>query len=518
MKKENQTNNESEMLFGVYWDRHKLEIANNRGWDCKGDCGEKPQCLRACQKKSVRTETMGTLHDYNRYNHYVAAHLDKPISEISFMEVCNAIGAVRQEHGYSVSTAGGIASAVRRVFGFAYEHGDAANITDYTRGNSDIGLDLLVLLGSDRSEDYIREELRKERERLADVTKSLTIWQMEKLSSILWEGIEEDGRYCLMCLMLYAGVRPAEGRALRWKDIVPFVDHPGRHVINVFNLRDGEGNLKPRLKTDNAYRRIPIHIELEEYLEKRRKYVVEHTTGPIDELPICCFGNEFDRACRDYEAAALAQKVFVRLYLSKEDFYVYQIERLSERYEHRRTRREDDEDQHITLYALRRNFWTWLQSSTRLTDGDKRLIMGHELPEGQMREDKNDENLLWNICREMDGCVISKMLHEQHLVVDLDKQDFATIDDQGGCRIHLSEEMLAAGVNLCISATAEEPGEAIRLKALTPVRSVGGISPHAHVVGVPPKSRNGINCQLENWQAHQKPVRPRSEKTKNQDE
>jgi len=517
MKKEKQNKNGSDMLFADYWDEHKLEIANNRGWDCKGDCGEKPQCLRLCQKKNVRTDTMGTLHDYNRYNHYVAAYLDKSISEISFMEVCSAIGAVRKAHGYSASTAEGIASAVRRVFEFAYEHGDAADITDYTRGNSELGLDILVLLGSDRSEDYIREELRKERERLADTTKSLTIWQLEKLSSVLWEGIEEDGRYCLICLMLYAGVRPAEGRALRWKDIVPFVDHPAKHIINVFNLRDAEGNLKPLLKTDNAYRRIPVHIELEKYLEKRRKYVAEHTVGPIDELPICCFGSEFDRACRDYEAAALAQKVFARLYLSKEDFYVYQIERLSERYEQRGADREADEDQHLTLYVLRRNFWTWLQANTRLNDGNKRLIMGHELPEGQTRKEKNNENLLWEILKEMNSCVISKKLYEQCLVVEFDGEGPAYIVDQGVCRIHLSKEMLAAGVNLCISATTEEAGEAIRLKALSPVRSVGGITPSARVVGVPPKLRKGINCQYENWQAHLKPVRPHAEKRKDRD-
>lgn len=513
MKKDNWHVDNSGMPFSDYWDRHKLEISNNRGWDCKGTCGEKPQCLRNCQKENVRTETMGTLHDYNRYNHYVATYLTKPISEISFMEVCDAIGAVRRAHGYSASTAGGIASAVRRVFEFAHEHGDAADITDYTRGNPEVGLDILVLLGSDRSEDYIREELRKERERLANITKSLTIWQLEKLVSILWERIEEDGRYSLICLMLYAGVRPAEGRALRWKDIVSFLDHPEREIINVYNTRDGNGGIKSLLKSDNAYRRIPVHFELKALLEKRKKYVMEHADGPIDNLPICCFKNDFDRSCRDYEAAVLAQKVFNCLRISQLDFYAYQVERLSEKFLNKNYGKEDD-DQHLTLYVLRRNYWTWLQSSTRLSDENKRLIMGHELPEGQTRKEKNDENRLWAILEQMDACVISKKLHKRQLVAKIDNKEPAYIVDQGVCLIHLSEETLATGSILCISATTEEAGDPIRLKALTPVRSVGGIVPNVHVVGVPPKLRKGINCQFENWQAHQRPARPHTAKKK----
>lgn len=503
---------DSRLPVGDYWDLHKLEIANYRGWDCKGDCGQKPQCLRSCQDREARTKAQGTLHDYDRYNHYVADQLgEKSISEISFMDVCEAIGAVRKSRKYSTATAAGIASAVRWVFEYAYAHGDADDVTGHTRGNSENGLDVLVLLGSDHPRDYIREALRKERDRLANITRSLTIWQQERLTSYLWEHIEEDGRYCLLVLMLYAGVRPAEGRALRWKDIVPFADHEDRALINVYRIRDTAGILQERTKSDNACRRIPAHIELRAFLAKRHAVVLRSQDGPIDELPVCCFANQFARPCRDFEAAALARQVFKQLQLKGRDLYAYQIERLAEQYDKDNTDKE--QEKHLTLYVLRRNFWTWLQSSTRLNDEQKRLIMGHELDEGINRKDKNDENLLWEICCKMDSCVLSQRLHENHLTVPLDTQDSVSIIDQGLCRIHLTEEMLATGVDLNISVVTGEPGEEIRLKSLSSVRSIGGIKPKVRVFGVPPQnSGHGINCQVEVWQAHNKPARPRVNK------
>lgn len=505
---------DSELCLDAYWERHKYTIANNRNWDCKGPCRGRPGCFKSCDKNHLRVRSSGTLRTYDRYIHYIADHISKPISEITFWDLCQAIDSVRQENNYASTTVTSIASAVRRVFEYAEEYGDAHDITDNTHSGTDAGLDVLVLLGSDRPVDYIREELRKERERLANTTKSLSIWQLERLASLLWERIEGDGRHCLICLMLYAGVRPAEGRALRWKDIVPFVDHPERDLINVYRIRDAEGKIQGRGKTDNAFRRIPVHIELAAYLKKRREYVLANSAGPIDELPICCYGNDFGRPCRDYEVASLAKKLFNELRLHKADMYAYQIEYLSERLEGARD--SEDEEQSLTLYVLRRNFWTWLQSSTGLSDIEKRLIMGHELDDGVDRKKLNDENLLWDICCMMDHCIISRERHEPYLVAPIDVQDSVCIADQGICRICLTTDMLKQGVNLQITATTEEPGEAIRLESLSPLRSIGGISPQVRVTDAPSKKKKSINCEYETWQAHLKPTRPHAKKKENE--
>ncbi len=85
---------------------------------------------------------------------------------------------------------------------------------------------------------------------------------MEKLSQILQEGITKDGRYCALAIMLYTGARPAEVRALRWGDLVPFLDHPDHLLMRLYRTLDPKGRPKSSMKTTNAYRSIPIHFEL----------------------------------------------------------------------------------------------------------------------------------------------------------------------------------------------------------------------------------------------------------------
>lgn len=506
----NRYGRDSGLFFAAYWDKHKFEIANSRNWDCKGDCPEWPNCFRRCTDHAKRVSTTGTLHAYDRYIHLAAAYLKKPISEVTFFDVCAAIGTVQREKNYSTATAGGIATAIRHIYDFAGKYGDAENITNYSKAKSkdEKAIDILVLLASDKPTAFIREELRKERDRLSDTTKSLTVWQMERLATFLTEHMEEDGRYVLICLMLYAGVRPAEGRALRWKDITPFVDHPEREILNLYQIRTPEGKINPRMKTENSYRRVPVHVELSALLKKRKAYVQAHARGPIDELPLCCFGNQFNRSCRDYEVAALAQKVFTSyLSMSKAEMYCYQIERLSEEYEGA----IKDEEQSLTLYVLRRNFWTWLQALTELTDREKRLVMGHELTSDEKRKDYNDENLLWSICEKMDRCVISKELHKEHIYLNLNEQRGVAFKNNGLCRFVLTPEMLEKGVSLQMSVTTEEPGEAIRLVARSPVRAAGNIKPEVKIFGIQGDgSKRSINCEYENWCAHQKPVKPKS--------
>ena len=498
------------LKLGEYWDKHKLAIANQRRWDCKGECGNLPACLMTCRNLTRRLTEQGTLRDYDRYIRFVSRRIkNTPISEISLFELCRAIEEVRKEHQYSLATAGVIASALRRVFAYAAEYGDAADITEHTR--SAVGsLDVMALLGGGRSDDFIRQALREERDKLAHKTMSLTPWQIKRLTKLLWERIELDGRYCPLCLMLYAGVRPAEGRALRWKDISPFIDHPEREIINIFHIRDAQGCLQQRAKTDNAYRRIPIHVELAKFLRKRREFVEMQTKSPIDELPICCYENEFDRPCRDYEAANLAKILFHTLKLSAQDLYAYRIQCLSERYETEKSQR--DEDQPLTLYVLRRNFWTYMQATTRLSDLEKRVIMGHELEDWQSRRSENDENSLWEILGKLDHMVLSRELHEQSITIESDMGE-RLISNQGVTYIHLTPEMLAKGIRMQLVLTTEEAGDEIRLKTMSPVRGIGGLPVKAKVTGIPPvyESRK-INLDLPMWQAYEKPSRPQKKK------
>ena len=99
---------------------------------------------------------------------------------------------------------------------------------------------------------------------------------MEKLSQILQEGITKDGRYCALAIMLYTGARPAEVRALRWGDLVPFLDHPEHLLIRLHRTLDQKGHPKSTMKTTNAYRSIPVHFELAQLLNIRYRSVLTH--------------------------------------------------------------------------------------------------------------------------------------------------------------------------------------------------------------------------------------------------
>ena len=136
MKKEaiNQYGHEDSWLsLGDYWDKHKLTMANNHGWKCEGTCGEKPGCLKRCKDKHARTQVLGTTHNYDRYIHRVDDFLSASISEISFLDLCDAIGKAQRARNLAETTAVGILSMVRQVFQFAEAHGDAVDITRYTK-------------------------------------------------------------------------------------------------------------------------------------------------------------------------------------------------------------------------------------------------------------------------------------------------------------------------------------------------------------------------------------------------
>lgn len=78
-----------------------------------------------------------------------------------------------------------------------------------------------------------------------------------------------------------------------------------------------------------------------------------------------------------------------RIYIKKA-MYVYALECELEKLD---GGEKDDTCQHLTLYVLRRNFWTWLEALSTLTDMEKRYIMGHEMivDKHSIRSSYNDE-------------------------------------------------------------------------------------------------------------------------------
>lgn len=510
MKKE-----DSELSLQEYWEKFKFTIADRNRWACAGEeacvvsCGE--TCWKCCTQKAIRSRYCSTLRSYTNYIERLSEFVkDKPISELSLEDIKFAIGNIQSKAGgpYSEATLDTVRSVLNGLFAFAAARSDAYNIMKglYVKRKGTVeekhgGLLHLLHVCRDKPA-AMRESIARELTKCGHKTKSLTISQLEKLTQILWEEIESDGRICLIALMLYAGIRPAEARALRWKDIVPLYDYPDIKVINVYRIRNKHGKISLYPKTDNAYRRVPVHPELAAFLKKRMEYVQQSCSGnSIDEMPICCRGNDFTRPCKDYEVALMADEIFSQIRIKQEDMYIYALEFELEKLEHHCEKL--DREQQLTLYVLRRNFWTWLEALTPLTDMEKRYVMGHEMnvDNHSIRSSYNDENRLYDIYVGMSTCVISRDRHLEIITISVDSSNPVYISDAGIQKLVISEELRKKGGRLIIDATTMEIGDNISLIS----NCAFPTNPKVIQGEVPPqKVVPRINCSFEEWIAHER--------------
>ena len=528
------------MTIQEYTNIHINEIANERGWacnregcpsDCRSACTTspsrdkvdcRPNCKKSCLytcKEAFRAAFCPRMRDYYRYISELQSHITKDMQNTTFDDVKFAVDKVREEFGYAESTVRGIQSCISVIYSFAEAHEGIYNIMKYTSCKG-CEKDILSILASGRSKKAIQQELQEQRSKYRHKTKSLTIEQLEKLAQILWHSIEDDGRYCAIALMLYTGARPAEVRAIKWKDVVPFLDHPDHWILNLYKIADKHGTPQQRMKTPNAYRRIPLHCELMVLLRKRRDFVLKQCLGKdISEFPICCLGYDFQTPCRDYQVSQLTDKVFSSLKLNNEDMFVYMLDAEIEKLSGQPSCA--DKDQHLTLYVLRRAFWTWMESLTQLTDYEKRYVTGHDMKIGShsVHTQYNDENRLWDICQKIDTCILGKDLHKESLMIEPIPNTPIQIENRGLIRIHLTQDMLVKGGTLQCFATTEEAGELLTLVSLSALRKYGRIVPQAEVLPTPVKNEIpvGVNCEYENLLAHEKASKkfrsPKSEST-----
>lgn len=524
------------ILLLDYWKMFAPKIAKERGWQCQrsgcrngcwNSCGMSKKadaaningqdfracmdncrfcCWRTCSDAELRWENTATLQAYDSYIAWLSDWLKKPIAEVSISDIEFAICQgqdYRESCGlerYSDSTVKTVWSIMRRIFEYAHSQGAANNILKYlyrVKG----GEELIRALA--KNSGFKREKLAALQEKNRDKVRSLTVRQVENLTDILRATIHQDGRVCAIAIMLYAGLRPAECRALCWRDITPFFDDSSRHLINVHRTRDGKAMLQNRAKTRNAYRRIPVHIELEELLQMRSSYVQDRYNGDIGALPVCCMENQFGIPCKDYQVANKAEELFTRLNAS-DLLCGCQIDALLEQLDDGMLH---EEGQHLTLYALRRNFWTWMASQTQLSDFDKRYVMGHEMDvDGKsVRPQYNDENRLYALGQKMDRCILNKTLHEPSIVLPLQPDKITVIKNRGIFRVNITEKMLQSGKKLHLHLTTEEPGEAVYLTALSANRQLGvGYEVKMMPVPVSENTAVGINTEYENWTAHKR--------------
>lgn len=500
--------NDKNITLKEFWRKNMLEISNRRGWVCTNKaCPHRAadgECCRKCRHLALRCKTRSTINNYDRYIERVAVYLPGPMSGITMQNIIDTLAKIKKDRkgakdSYSGETMESYRSAINVLFRLAQEKGIVYDIAHFDMEIHRAIKKLGIVSDRPMTAQERIYAVRQLGEKVREKPRSLTLWQQERLADCIAKEVSEDGRAIGVALALYCGLRPAEIRGLLWSDLLLFSDHPERRMIAIFKTRRKDGKLVYRVKTKNAYRKVPVHRELEKLIDQRLAIVREGVKGKdIGELPVCCYKNNFGEACTESMLATYAKALLGKLRLSAEELLPYYVDiQLDDA--------DGDELQNLSLYVLRRNFWTWLASSTQLTDLEKRYVMGHEMKVNKldMRLRYNNENRLWNILCGMDQCVISKKLHEEFITYPMAVGDCVRIENQGIVRVWVPKEAIVEGGVLFVDMSTEHSGEAVQMRVVEKPR--GNFAMEASVDDLEPKKLySRINCQFENWEAHKR--------------
>lgn len=489
-----------DLTIPEYWEKYKWSIASARNWDTEKDGSG----VLSCQ----------TLGGYDRQMQRIKPYLRMSICDTTFFDLQKALEKVQQSRKggrtYSSSTMAGYRSMLSDILRYAQDRGDAYNVLAYflARGKtvlSQTNKTIAEVIDPALPKAVMMGRLRAELEKRIYLPRSLQPEQQAHLIRLILERVEEDGRYCGIAIMLYAGLRPSECRALRWMDVCPFADHPERHVLCVQDSLNRKGKRKGRTKTKNGFRKVPVHIELEQILQRRKHFIEETLRAAgkdtnIESFPICCMENEYGKVCRDYQLSILASEVLNRLSITTEALSTYLLDMIADQGE----KAGESSDLHLASYVLRRNFWTWLQSSTQMTEMEKRYVMGHKMliDNVDIRPRYNAPERLWNICRKMDRHAISLILHHKNIKLQMHLGQEVSLGNCGIIRVKIPKEQLTSGGTLNIQAITNECGDKVIVKALSPVKPFGNITATGKVVDCMPaeETPTGINCEYDNYQ------------------
>lgn len=436
--------------LATYWRTFGQKIAQLRKWRRKRDKSGAWVCP--------------TLQKYDHYMDKLGRYLsDKPICELVLWEIQRALYEVRNSRSkkpYSPGTMQGYVSCLIDIFRFAQDRGDAHNILAYFHvpRKGKIGrLDLYAPPAELRAQ---AEALLKESR---DKPRSLNPRQQLILSREARRRIKEDGRSCGMAIMLYCGLRPSEVRGLDWEDLIPFWDDANLYYLRICDSRDARGQLQEGVKTVNAYRKIPVHPELLSMLLERRAYVEQHVGRDIGSYPICCMKNNFAYACKEHQLSNFGGEMFDGIRLTADDMTPFLAELLLEASE----RKLDRGDDHLTLYILRRNYWTMMEALTRLTDYEKRYLMGHAMhSDGRdLRESYNNEDTLCELGEKLGRYIIDPVWSDTTRVLEPGGEICER--NRGILRVRISKEQILEHTRLHIAAIANTPGDAVEVSIRT---------------------------------------------------
>lgn len=298
---------------------------------------------------------------YGNYIRQLAPHLkDRTLLESNADIFSEAIELLNQKRRrkYSAATLKTIQSVINDICYFAevYSDGKYSNAIWGTTWHSE---------DTSRSSKSIDNIIEK---KLA-TPKSLSLLEEIKLLNIVRRDHTADSFAVGLAIMFYMGLRPGECAGLKYGDIRPLRGH---HEVNCLYVHSQIRSTKEKtssLKTENAYRVLPIPRELDVMLQDRIKEVKERCES-ITDLPIVCKSEvELHIPCNPNIFAEYC-KMNLREVSVKEATVCEAAEA---------SKAEGMGEAAATSYLLRRNFATALLAVCGLDADEIKYLMGHAI-------------------------------------------------------------------------------------------------------------------------------------------
>ena len=234
---------------------------------------------------------------------------------------------------------------------------------------------------SKNSQKQPEEEKIERVKRQVALPRSLTMAQEIKLVDAINRGIEKDSNFAGLALSFYLGLRPGECCGVKFKDIRPLEGYPGAYCLYIYEQLTVDEKSTNDLKTANAYRVLPIPLELFDLLSRRRAAVERKMQRNCDSYYIVCFDDTPSGLWRQSNRRSF--RVFAQSILRAIKVDEQVVINLS-----KEIKAKTAAESNVTTYLLRRNFATALSGVCGMEDDELKYLMGHAI--GAADEKRHD--------------------------------------------------------------------------------------------------------------------------------
>lgn len=300
-----------------------------------------------------------TQDTYGNYIAQLTPHLkDIPLAESNVDTFSKAIDLLNRARGkkYAASTIKSIQSVIADICYFAevYSNGKYHTVLWGTTWGGDEG----VSPPKDKSIDK------------KSTPKSLSLLEEIKILKIVRREILNNSYAAGLAIMFYMGLRPGECAGLKYGDIRPLMGHPQVNCLYIYAQIRTTKEATNALKTENAYRVLPIPNELNALLQERIAHL-QKRFGDISGFPIICKS--------DLDAIALPCNPNVFAEYCKYKLREVSVKERTLREAAEASKAEGRSEAAATSYLLRRNFATALLAVCGLESDEVKFLIGHAI-------------------------------------------------------------------------------------------------------------------------------------------